>query len=60
MIASTDLEKADALNTYFSRIFTKEDNTNIYSVDPIENVLQMMDVVVTEDDVLNKLLALKK
>ena len=38
MIAPSDLEKADVLNTYFSNIFTKEDNTNIPSVDPIENV----------------------
>ena len=60
MIASTNLEKADVLNTCLSIIFTKEDNTNIPSVDPIENVTQMMDIVVTEDNVPNKLLALKK
>ena len=60
MIASADLEKADVPNTYLSRIFTKEDNTNIPSVDPIENVAQMMDIAVTGDDVLNKHLALKK
>ena len=60
MIASTDLEKADVHNTYFLGIFTKEDNTNINIVDPIDNVPQMMDIVVTEDDALNKLLALKK
>ena len=35
-------------------------NTNIPSVDPIENVPQMMDILVTEYDILNKLLALKK
>ena len=50
----------EVLNTYFSRICTKEDNTNIPCFDPMENVPQMMDIVVTEDNVLNKLLALKK
>ena len=52
MIASTDTECADVLNTYISRIITKEDNTNIPSVDPIENV--------TEDDVLYKLSCCRK
>ena len=47
MIASTDLGKTDVLNSYFSRISTKLDNTNIPSVDPIENVPQMMDIIVT-------------
>ena len=60
MIASTDLEEADVLHTYLSRIFTNEDNTNIPSVYPIENAPKMMDIVVTEDYVLNKLIALKK
>ena len=60
MITSTDLEKADGLNTYSSRIFTKEDSTNIPSVDPIENAPQMMDIVVTVDKVLKKLLAFKR
>ena len=56
VIASTDLDKANILYNYFSLIFTEEDNTNIPSGDPIENALQMMDIVVTEEDVLNKLL----
>ena len=60
MIASSDLGKAEVLNTYFYRVFTKEVSTNIPSFDPIENVPQMMDIIVTEDDVLSKLLALMK
>ena len=59
MIASSDLDKAEVFNTYISRVFTKEDNTNIPSVDPILNVLQMMEIIVTVDGVLRKLLALK-
>ena len=40
--------------------YLQEANTNIPNVDPIENVPQMMDNVVTEYYVLNKLIALKK
>ena len=57
MIASTDPEKADVLNTYFSGILSTEDNINIPSVDLIDNVPQMMYIVMTEDDVLNKHIA---
>ena len=45
---------------YFKKIFTKEDNANTPRVYPIENVTLMTDIVVTGDDVLNKVLALRK
>ena len=48
MIASSDHDKAE-----------KEDNANIHSFDPIVNVPKMKDIIVTEDDLLSKLLALK-
>ena len=60
MIASTDHEIAFVLCTFFKGILTKEDNTNITRVDPMENNPQMTDIVVTEDDVLNKIPALRK
>ena len=59
MIASTDLEKA-MFSIHIFQEYLQMGNTNIPSVDPIDNVQQLMEIVVTEDDVLSKLLNLKK
>ena len=59
MITSSDHDEADILNTYFSRVFTKENNTNIASFDPIVNLLKMMDIIVT-DDIFSKHHSLNK
>ena len=52
--------KSQMYSIYFKKIFTKEDNANIPRVDPIENVPLMTDIAVTGDDVINKILALRK
>ena len=45
---------------YFEQYLPRKDTTNIPNSDPILIVPQMMDIVVTEDDVVSMLLALKK
>ena len=47
MIATTDLEKGEVLNAHYSGVFAKEDTSNIPNLDPIVNVPQMMDIIVT-------------
>ena len=58
-IAELDQEKAEVLNEYFKTVFTVENVENMPVIAPFNIEAPLYDVVISEAQVLKKLLALK-
>ena len=54
-LTSSDDEKAEVLNTFFSSVFTNEDLSNVPKVDNLSNDMFLTDIIITRDAVKTKL-----
>jgi len=53
--ATTDTQKAEALNSFFTSVFTREALDSLPTPEPMEDVTPLVDIKITEDRVEKKL-----
>jgi len=54
-ITSNDTTKTEILNSFFSSVFVKEENTNFTPHENVKNVISMEKLVINELDILKRL-----